>query len=193
MPPDSDVRSSIQSTALTPASATCSSGFCLSAWPGREGAAWKRFGTGGRGSLGICWLLLRGGEATRVDVLADAVQRLAGVAVAGEARELRVDRVARADLDLAVAHAGVEVVERPDRRATGDAAREVVDAAVTRTDEAVGGRRPADGAAEVHAAAGERDERLDRQLRAVDLLVVRPDVRGGLADLADAERVADDA
>ena len=47
--------------------------------------------------------------------MADAVQGLAGVAVARVAAELGVDRVARADLDLAVLDADVEMVERAHR------------------------------------------------------------------------------
>src|SRR4029079_377576 len=53
--------------------------------------------------------------ARGVEVGADAVERLARVA-RREALELAVDRVARADLDLAVARARVEAVRRADRR-----------------------------------------------------------------------------
>ena len=62
-----------------------------------------------------------------------------------------------------------------------------------------GGRRPAHGAAEVHAAAGDRDDRrvgLRRRraaLGVVDLRVAATDVDRGLADLADALRGRDDA
>src|SRR4051794_35496967 len=112
-PPDSEVRSSTQSTALMPPSLTCSSGLTFSACPGRGGEAWKRLGTGGAGNL--MELFLRRREAAGVEVLAQAVQRLARVAVAGEALELRVHGVARADLHEAVALARVEVVERPHR------------------------------------------------------------------------------
>src|SRR5439155_16343515 len=131
-PPDSAVRSSTQSAALIPTSLTCSSGGTFWASPGRGGVVWKRFGVGGRGSLSFIVLSLRCRESTRIEVLADAVERLAGIAVAREALELGVDRVARPDLDLAVADARVEVVQRADRRAAGDAAGEVVDAAVAR-------------------------------------------------------------
>ena len=116
----------------------------------------------------------------------------AGIAVGREAPELAVDRVARADLDLAVAHAGVEAVERADRRAAGDLALEVVDAAVARADEALRGVDVAHRAAEVHAARGDRDDRPSSRavgsggasisgLRAAH-------VDRGLADLADALR-----
>src|SRR3712207_7956349 len=52
-----------------------------------------------------------------------------------EAAQLGVDAVARADLQLAVDHARVEAIERADRRAAGAHAAEVVDAAVTRSEE----------------------------------------------------------
>ena len=76
----------------------------------------------------------------------------------GEKRaQLGVQAVARADLDLAVAHARVEAVQRAHRRAAGDLALEVVDAAVARADEALGGFDVAHRAAEVHAARRDRD------------------------------------
>ena len=83
---------------------------------------------------------------------------LAGVA-GREALSSELTRVARADLDVAVAHARVEAVERAHRRAAGDLAVEVVDAAVARADEALGGLDVADRAAEVHAARRDGDER----------------------------------
>src|SRR3954471_7238998 len=171
-----------------PASLTWSSGLAFSASPGRGGAGWKALGMGGSGSLGIV-LELRGREPTRVEVLADPVERLARQARAREALELGVDRVARPDLDLAVADAGVEVIERAHRRAAGHLAAEAVDAAVARADEARRGLRPAHRAAEVHAAAGDRDERLGFLRRRVQLVVIRvarAHVDGRLADLADA-------
>src|SRR5919204_2081596 len=93
---------------------------------------------GGFGSLSFGMLVAHLGrrEAPRVEILSDPIQRLPRVAVAREPPELRVHRVARADLDLAVAHAGVEVVQRPDGRAAGHLALEVVHAAVARADEA---------------------------------------------------------
>jgi hypothetical protein len=51
-PPDSDVRSSIQSTAAIPASAAWSSGLRFSPSPGRGGFGWSAEGSGGDGSLG---------------------------------------------------------------------------------------------------------------------------------------------
>ena len=56
-----------------------------------------------------------------VEVLADAVQRLAGVAGA-EAVQGALDAVARTDLDQPAAHAGVEAVKRPRGWAAGAAA-----------------------------------------------------------------------
>src|SRR4051812_1095231 len=179
MPPESDVRSTTQSTALMPASLAASTGLNGSASPGRGVLGLRAAGSGGAGSF-MSVAQLRGGEAPRVEVLADPVEVLARIAVAREPLELAVDGGARAHLDLAVADAGVEVVERPHRRTAGDLAAEVVDAAVARADEPRRGLRPADGAAEVHAPRGERDERLLRVERAVDRLVARPDVGRGL-------------
>ena len=114
---------------------------------------------------------------------------LAGIAVGREAAELALTRVARADLDLAVAHARVEAVERAHRRAAGDLALEVVDAAVARADEALGGLDVAHRAAEVHAARGDRDEL--RVVARSGSAAGRSSgcaahVDRGLADLADA-------
>jgi hypothetical protein len=55
MPPDSEVRSSIQSTTLIPASAAASAGeiFPLPPEPGRLGFGRRIFGSGGAGSLGM--------------------------------------------------------------------------------------------------------------------------------------------
>ena len=64
---------------------------------------------------------------------------------------------------------------------------------MARADEALGGLDEAHRAAEVHAARGDRDERLLAVGRAVDLLVARPHVDGRLADLADARHDRDDA
>src|SRR5215217_7269956 len=86
----------------------------------------------------VSWVLRRR-EAAGVEVLADAVERLAGIAEAREALERRVDGVARADFDHAVAQTRVEVVERAHGRTAGDLALEAVDAAVARADEALGG------------------------------------------------------
>ena len=74
--------------------------------------------------------------------------------------ELGVDRVARPDLDQPgrLVQARVEAVERADRRPAGDHPADVIDAAVARADEALGGGHPPHWAAEVHAARGQRDE-----------------------------------
>src|SRR3712207_3588320 len=108
----------------------------------------------------------------RIEVLTDAVEVLSRVAVGREPLELAVDGVARTDLDLAVADPDVEPVQRADRRTAVDLAGEVVDAAVARADEALGGLDVPDGAAEVHAAGREGDEvraRAERRvLRAVE-------------------------
>src|SRR5215203_920994 len=103
-------------------------------------------------------VLLGGGEAARIEVLPDPVDVLGRVAIRREATELGVDGVARAELDLAVAHAGVEAVERPHGRPARDAAREVVDAAVARADEALRGVDVAHRAAEVIASGRDRHE-----------------------------------
>src|SRR6185436_683781 len=100
----------------------------------------------GHGS-GVGELADRGSRG--VEVLPDAVERLAGVA-RGEALELAVDRVARSDLELTVAGARVEAVERADRRTAVDLAAEVVDAAVARADEAPRGRDEPHRAPKVH-------------------------------------------
>src|SRR4051794_11234412 len=100
--PDSDVRSSIQSTVAIPASFTCSTGLTRSASPGRLGFGRSAAGRGGSGSFMVVYLVHLGrGEPARVEVLADAVEVLRGIAIGREAAELAVDRVARADLDLA--------------------------------------------------------------------------------------------
>src|SRR5215218_7966155 len=105
----------------------------------------------------------------------------------GETLELGVDAEARADLDVAVAHARVEAVQRADRRAAVDLALEVVDAAVAGTDEALGGGHEAHRAAEVHAARRDRDVRVVLVARlVVELGAVLADVDGRLADVADA-------
>ena len=135
----------------------------------------------------------------RVEVLTDAVERLARIAVAREAREARVDRVTGADLDLTVAHPCVEVVERAHRRPAGHLTLEAVDPAVARADEALRRGRPAHRAAQVHAARGDRDDRrVGRRRRGdalalVELRVAAADVDGRLADGADALRGRDDA
>ena len=149
MPPDSEVRSSSQSTTWIPPSAAASSGRHRAApsSPGRLGSGLRTLGSGGAGSLGIVYGVARtapgrGVEARGIQILPDAVQRLARV-TRGEALQLGVDRVARADLDQARRRvdAGVEAVQRAHRRAAGHHAAEVVDAAVARADEALRRRR----------------------------------------------------
>src|SRR6202042_405295 len=92
-------------------------------------------------------------EARRVQVLADAVERLAGVP-GRKPRKLRVDRVARSELDQAggLVQARVEAVQRAHGGTAGDHPTEVVDAAVARADEALGGDHIPHRAAEVHTA-----------------------------------------
>ncbi len=99
-----------------------------------------------------------------------------------EALELGVDRVTRADVDVAVVLERVEAVERAHRRTAGDLAAEVVDAAVARADETLGGLDVADRAPEVHAARGERD--------VVVVLVVRLGVDRGVALAHVGDRLA---
>ena len=71
------------------------------------------------------------------------------------------------ELDLAVANAGLELIERADRRTADPFALEVVDAAVTGADEVAGCLDEADRAAEVGAAVGDGDDlaRLLAELR----------------------------
>src|SRR3712207_9588285 len=98
-----------------PASLTWSSGLRGFSVPGRLGAGFSASGIGGAGSF--IGSPLRGREAAGVQELADAVEVLARIAVRREALELAVDGVARADLELAVADARVEAVQRAHRRA----------------------------------------------------------------------------
>ena len=129
-----------------------------------------------------------GGGARRVEVFPDAAGELAGVAGAHRF-ELVGDAVARAELDLALADAGLEMVERAHRRAADPFALEVVDAAVAGADEVAGRLDEADRAAEVGAAVGEGDDFL-RVL--AELLGALADVGGGLADVADPLRFGED-
>ena len=123
-----------------------------------------------------------GGRTRRVEVFPDAAGELAGVAGA-DRFELGGDAVARAELDLAVADAGLELVERAHRRAADPLALEVVDAAVAGADEVAGGLDEADRAAEVGAAVGDRDVRVGVLAELAGALA---DVGGGLAGVADA-------
>src|SRR5688572_9023343 len=70
----------------------------------RPGTTWE---LGAWGASAVSWVLRRR-EAAGVEVLADAVERLARIAEAREAGELGVHGVTRADFDHAVAQAGVE-------------------------------------------------------------------------------------
>ena len=123
-------------------------------------------------------------EALRVQVLPEAVERLARVA-RREPLQLRVDAVARAELDLPVLDPGLEAVERPHGRAALDLAVRVVHAAVAGAHEPLRRADPAHRAAEVRAAGRDRDE-LVRVVRPVDLGVALAHVGGRLAGLADA-------
>src|SRR5438128_703927 len=108
-----------------------------------------------------------------------------------EALEVVVERVARANLDAALDHPRVEAVERAHWRAAVDLAELTVDTAVARADEAFGCLDVADRAAKVHAAVGDRDERLVRGV-AVQLRVVLADVDRRLARVADVGDQVDD-
>src|SRR5215207_5106970 len=143
-----------------PASLAWSIGLTRSPSPGRLGLGCRAVGRGGRGSFMGDLVHLGRGEPARVEILADAVEVLRRIAVGREAAELAVDRVPRADLDLTVVDAGVEAVERADRRAARDLAVEVVHAAVARAHEALGGVDVPHRAAQVHAARRDGDELL---------------------------------
>jgi hypothetical protein len=102
--------------------------------------------------------------------------------------KLGVDRVTRPDLDqpAGLVQPRVEPVKGPHRRAAGDQAPEVIDAAVTRAHEALGGGHEADRAAEVHAPRGERDVVVVLILGlGIDLGVTEADVGDRVAGLAD--------
>ena len=96
----------------------------------------------------------------------------------------RVDAVARADLDLPLLDSRLEAVERAHRRAVDDQALEVVDAAVTGTDEALGRLDPPHRAAEVRAAGRDRD--VLALALALEERVALAHVDGRLARLAHA-------
>ena len=112
----------------------------------------------GSGSFGMGYGARRRGRARRVEDVPDPARVLARVAGA-DRLELGGDAVARADLDLAAAHARLEAVERANRRAADHLALEVVDAAVAGADEVAGRLDEAHRAAEVGAAGRDRDER----------------------------------
>src|SRR5688572_7480471 len=108
-PPDSEVRSSIQSIVEMPFSAALS--FRPGGAPPLSSLGPFGLGRSARGSGGLRLAMAGSGPgdlahagARRVDVLADAVERHARVAWR-EALELGVDAEARADLEVAVAHA----------------------------------------------------------------------------------------
>ncbi len=83
---------------------------------------------------------------------------------------------------MAVADAGLEVVERANRRAADALALEVVNAAVAGADEVAGGLDEADRATEVGAAVGDSDELAGFFAQFLGALT---DVGGGLAGVAD--------
>src|SRR6476619_6771641 len=112
-----------------PASAALSSGPCLGA-PGRLGAGLRPGGTGGAGSLSFG--ISCPGGASRASGRSAAPGR-----GSGRCRPA-ADREAGTDLELAVAHAVVEAVQRAHRRTAVDLALEVVHAAVARADEPLG-------------------------------------------------------
>jgi hypothetical protein len=123
-----------------------------------------------------------GGRTGRIQIFPDSARELAGVAGANRL-ELRGDAVARPDLDLALAHASLELIERPNRRPADPFALEVVDTAVAGADEVAGGLDEAHRATEVGAAIRDGDK-LARFL--IQLLGAAADVGGGLAGVADA-------
>src|SRR6202020_2764365 len=93
-----------------------------SGWVGPAGWAWVLRRRGGAGPLRALAAALRqdrGVESLRIQVLADAVQRLRRV-TRRELVQLEVDRVARTDLDQALVDAGEEVVQRARRRPADD-------------------------------------------------------------------------
>ena len=129
----------------------------------------------------------------RVEVLADAVERLARDRAARSARSSLLTREARADLTLAVVDARVEAVERADRRAAGDLAAEVVDAAVAGADEAL--RRPATKRTGQPRCMQRVEIAMyslySSRCLVVDGRVALAHVDGRLADVADARRDRD--
>src|SRR4029077_20650331 len=121
-----------------------------------------------------------------VQVRPNAVQRLTRVPRA-EPLELAIEAVARTHLDLTVAHARVEAVERPRRRAADAAAEQVVDAAVTGADEGLRSVLVGDRAADMRAARRERDVPVPLvRLVDVDLRIAPTHEDRRLADVADA-------
>src|SRR5439155_669783 len=122
----------------------------------------------------------------RVQVLADAVQRLGGI-TGGEAAQLAVHAEARAHLHIFAHHPRVEAVQRAHRRAAHAAPEQAVYPAVAGTDEVLRRVHPAHGAAEVRAAGADRDVGRFAVVRiGVERRVELADVDGRLARLADA-------
>src|SRR3954451_3845121 len=156
-----------------------------SPWPSPSGARpWRRSwwtrrcgGAAVRGGASC-------GRPRRVDVLPEAVEVVRRVARL-ELLELRVQREPLAHEHAPVLDLGLEAVERADRRAAGDGAVELVDAAVARADEALRRLHVADRAAEVHAPRGDRHVGVLEELPGgVAARVALADVDGGLAGLA---------
>src|SRR5215212_7757934 len=113
-----------------------------------------------------------------------------------EAAQLGVHGEAVADLHPAALDASVETVERAHRRAAGNLAARVVDAAVAGADELLRSLDVADRAAQVRAAGGDGDvgQRLDLLLLVAGAGVALgglAHVDGGLAGLADVRRDID--
>src|SRR5205807_9996234 len=128
----------------------------------------------------------RRGESGRVEILADAVECLSGVA-RREPLELTIDAEAWSDFELARAHACVEAVERARGRSSRTHPADVVYAAVARADESFGGRDEVHGTANVHAPARDRHEAVEAIFGlGVNEGVPPTDVHGRLTRLADA-------
>src|SRR3954454_7931248 len=157
--------------------------------PGRFGVGLEILGGGGRfmwwGAVGEASC----GGPRRVEVVPQPVEVVRRVTRL-EAAQLGVQREAIAELHAAVDDARVEAVERAHRRAAGDLALGVVDAAVAGADELLRGLDVAHRAAQVSAAGGDRDvgQRLDVLVAVARADVLRrrlANVHGGLAGLTD--------
>src|SRR5262245_21667800 len=123
------------------------------------GLAGLRSGAGMSESSFIVYLSLRRGECGGtgwIQIFPDPTRELARVAGA-DGFELGGDAVAWAEFDLAAQDAGLEAVQRADRRAADDFSFEVVDAAVAGADEVPCSLDEPDRAAEMGAAVGHGD------------------------------------
>src|SRR3954454_10266167 len=114
-----------------------------------------------RSGIFISSLLRRRGHVGpwRIDVVPDPAGELAGIPGL-DRLELGRDAVARAELHLALLDPGLEAIQRAHGRPADDLSLEVVDAAVAGTDEALRRGHVVHRAAEVSAAARDRDVRV---------------------------------